>query len=390
MLSKVRSTQPWLSQFLPEHRRTAVKLLDSLNVVSTEDMRGDLKVVIEDIAQNRSEKSALLPVRECNQGESIYDIQDSTVSPVLQSAIEALGSEAFISNLYTEINRSRKRQFMLQKIVVNGEHKEVAPSISFMKEHKFKHLFLVDDLIGSGDRVVSYLDALFRNKTINSWVSYGYLKVHIVSFMATDDGKYVVSKAINRRNNVTLHVMHRAPALKDLTENEEIIELCRAYSDKSTQYPLGYKESAVRVLFTHSAPNNLPSILHRQVFNKFRPSNVPTLKLKQWNALFPNRTISEQFKQDIKSVKEKPSSKVDVINLLRLVRDGTKKREDLAHLMSRTSSYTQILIDLCERMGFVTQNQRIITITNRGVAELSVNTKRNYPIEIQKEFYYPK
>ncbi|CAK2597148.1 conserved hypothetical protein [Vibrio crassostreae] len=389
MLSKVQSSQHWLSQFLPEHRSIAAKLLDSLHIVSSEDMRSDLRVLIEDIARDRSQKSALLPIRECTGQESIYDTQNPTVSPVLQSATESLGSEAFISNLYTEFTRARKRQFMLEKVQVNGEDKELAPSLSFMKQHKFKNLFLVDDLIGSGDRVVSYIDALFRNKTINSWVSYGYIKVHIVSFMATDEGKRIVSRAIKRRKNVFLHVMHRAPSIGDLSDSKALVSLCKSYADKNTQYPLGYKESAVRVVFTHSAPNNLPSILYRPVYKKFRPNNAPSLHLSQWAAMFPNRTIPEQFKQDLVAIKRKPSSRVDILHLLECLQNGADKREDVAHLMNRTSAYIQILLDLCERMGFLTQNRAVISITNQGLCELSRPAGKNYTIEKNEEFYYP-
>ncbi|WP_102385190.1 hypothetical protein BCU19_15575 [Vibrio cyclitrophicus] len=389
MLSKVQSSQHWLSQFLPEHRSIAAQLLDSLHIVSSEDMRSDLRVLIEDIARDRSQKSALLPIRECTGQESIYDTQNSTVPPVLQSATESLGSEAFISNLYTEFTRARKRQFMLEKVQVNGEDKELAPSLSFMKQHNFKNLFLVDDLIGSGDRVVSYIDALFRNKTINSWVSYGYIKVHIVSFMATDEGKRTVSRAIKRRKNVFLHVMHRAPSIGDLSDSKALESLCKSYADKNTQYPLGYKESAVRVVFTHSAPNNLPSILYRPVYKKFRPNNAPSLQLSQWAAMFPNRTIPEQFKQDLVAIKRKPSSRVDILHLLECLQNGADKREDVAHLMNRTSAYIQTLLDLCERMGFLTQNRSLISITNQGLCELSRPAGKNYTIEKNEEFYYP-
>lgn len=389
MLSKVQSSQHWLSQFLPEHRSIAAQLLDSLHIVSSEDMCSDLRVLIEDIARDRSQKSALLPIRECTGQESIYDTQNPTVSPVLQSATESLGSEAFISNLYTEFTRARKRQFMLEKVQVNGEDKELAPSLSFLKQHKFKNLFLVDDLIGSGDRVVSYVDALFRNKTINSWVSYGYIKVHIVSFMATDEGKRIVSRAIKRRKNVFLHVMHRAPSIGDLSDSKALESLCKSYADKNTQYPLGYKESAVRVVFTHSAPNNLPSILYRPVYKKFRPNNAPSLHLSQWAAMFPNRTIPEQFKQDLVAIKRKPSSRVDILHLLECLQNGADKREDVAHLMNRTSAYIQALLDLCERMGFLTQNRAVISITNQGLCELSRPAGKNYTIEKNEEFYYP-
>lgn len=390
MLSKVKSSQYWLSQFLPEHRGIAAQLLDSLHIVSTEDMTSDLKVLIEDIASDLSEKSAVLPIRECAAGEFIYDNKNNDLPPILQFSTECLGSEAFISNLYTTLTRARREQFLLERVQDRGEINQVAPSIAFMKENRFKNLFLVDDLIGSGDRVVSYLDALFRNKTINSWVSYGYLKIHIVSFMGTEVGKRVVSKAIKRRKNVSLNIMHRAPSLKDLANCKDLVSLCNSYADRQTQYPLGYKDSAVRVVFTHSAPNNLPSILYRPVFRKFRPKNDLRLNLSQWAAMFPNRTIPEQFKQDLAVIKEKPTSRVDILNLLALLKNGVGNREDIAHLLNRTSTYIQTLVDLCEKMGFITLIERNISITSQGLAELTRPAGRNYIVEKNDRFYYPR
>lgn len=196
MLSKAHSTQEWLSQFLPEHHHLAELLLDSLYVITTEDMLNDLKIFILEIATSNSEKSALLPIRELAAEEYIYE--DKNTSPVLQESSESLGSEAFISNLYTELNRARPRQFLQQKLSTNSRRK-FSPSISFMKEHKFKHLFLVDDIIGSGDRAVSYLQALFSNKTINSWLSYGYINVHIIVFMATEQGRKNINTMIRKK-----------------------------------------------------------------------------------------------------------------------------------------------------------------------------------------------
>ncbi|EGQ9186044.1 hypothetical protein F8Y89_23790 [Vibrio parahaemolyticus] len=385
MLSQVPSTQQWLSQFMPEHRDIAETLLDNLLVVSSEEMRNDLKVFIEGLATEGSEKAALLPIREVSEGESIYDSEDHTRTPLLQASEESLGSEAFISNLYTELTRSKPMQFLQQR---NGD-RSFPPSISFLRENKYKHLFLVDDLIGSGDRVVSYLDALLNNKTINSWVSYGFLRIHIVSFMATKRGYAVVSSAIRRRKNITLNVMHRAPSLTDLPESDDILQLCRAYAKKGTRYPLGYKDSAVRVVFTHSAPNNLPSILYQNVHKKYRPDNVPSLKATQWIALFPRRSIPNQFKQDIVMLKERNSPRYDLKRLIILVSEKVNSRETLAIVMNKQSAYIQILIDLGIRFGLLKEERTGLSVTSMGQVELQSKSLTNHPIERNKNFYYP-
>ncbi|MGY6373556.1 phosphoribosyltransferase-like protein [Vibrio parahaemolyticus] len=385
MLSQLPSTQQWLSQFMPEHRDIARVLLDNLLIVSSEEMRNDLKVFIESLATEGSEKAALLPIREVTDGESIYDLEDQTCTPLLQASEESLGSEAFISNLYTELTRSKPQQFLQQR---DGD-RLFPPSISFLREEKYKHLFLVDDLIGSGDRVVSYLDALLSNRTINSWVSYGFLRIHIVSFMATKRGLSVVSSAIRRRKNITLDVMYQAPSLTDLPESEDILQLCRAYAKKGTRYPLGYKDSAVRVVFTHSAPNNLPSILHQNVYKRYRPDNVPSLKSTQWTALFPRRSIPNQFKQDIVMLKEKNSPRYDLKRVIILVSKEVNNREALATVMNKQSAYIQTLIDLGIRLGLIKECQSGLSVTSIGQVELQSKSLSNYHVEKNRNFYYP-
>ncbi|EHU5198479.1 hypothetical protein M2G95_02125 [Vibrio vulnificus] len=385
MLSQVPSTQQWLSQFMPEHRKTASLLLDSLQVISSEEMRNDLKVMIEGLAEEANEKAVLLPIREVEDDESIYDLEDQTSPPTLQASQESLGSEAFISNLYTELSRDKPLQFLQERV----EGRAYSPSIAFMRENKFKHLFLVDDLIGSGDRVVAYLNALFKHRTINSWVSYGYLKVHIVSYMATSKGEAVVSKAVNRRKNVDLNIMYSAPSISDLPASQSILELCKAYAKKGTRYPVGYKDSAVRVVFTHSAPNNLPSILHQNVHKKYRAQNVPLMKAKQWLALFPRRAIPNQFKQDVDALKVRTSIRYDLLNLLTLISEDISSRQTLAVFMNKPAAYVQTLIELGEKLQFIVKDGVTITITGRGRDELESRAVCTYHVEKKVNFYYP-
>lgn len=390
MLSKVKSTQKWLLQFLPEHRRIASSLLDSLHIITTEDMIEDLKLFIEEIANNDTECSALLPIREVTPQESIYNEENPNASPLLQASQESLGSEAFISNLYTNLNRSKPNKYRQPRVNIGGENRQISPSIEFMKQHRFKHLFLVDDLIGSGDRVVKYLNALLKNKTINSWVSYGFLKIHIVSFMATQNGKKIVLKRINGRNNISLHIIHHAPSIHELPNNKDIIYLCEAYAHKQVRYPLGYKDCAVRVVFTHSAPNNLPSILHYQVENNYRPSKNLNLKVNQWHALFPFRTITSQFKHDVTKIKSQSSPKHDILSLLTLIESGINNRNSLANIMNKSQAYIQTICTLCEDYDFISNNNNVLKNTDDGRAELATKTHLETVLAKSVNFYYPR
>ncbi|EMG7548311.1 hypothetical protein ACKGLS_003451 [Vibrio alginolyticus] len=381
MISKLQSTQNWLSQFLPEHRDVAAQLLDCLHIVKTEEMIDDIKAQIGTLLLDSTDKCALLPIREVSRDEVIYI--NEMQPPRLQSCDEPLGSEAFISNLYTQLNRSEGVRFPLER------RGNTAPSIKYMKQNSFRHLFLIDDLIGSGKRVTDYLNALFRNRTINSWVSYGYIKIHIIGFMATKSGKAVVEKHIRRRKNVNLYTIHRTPLIADLPNNLTIRDLCIAYADTSETIPLGFKSTAVRVVFTHSAPNNLPAILYRQKYANYTPNGV-NLNITRWNALFPKRSITPEFTSDLLKLEDRPSVKVGIIKILNLISGGAVKEPNITTLMGSSMASTQRYIRLCLKLDLISITEGVFSLTPRGESELRVQDSTFQSIDKPTGFYYPK
>lgn len=162
------------------------------------------------------------------------------------------------------------------------------------------------------------------------------------------------------------------------------------YSHKGDQYPLGYKNSAVRVVFTHSAPNNLPAILHRQVYNNFRPDKQLGLTSQKWKALFPGRTLPISFKQDISTMKEYSSPRHETIKILETLYKESKSREQLASIMNKTSSYIQHILDLCIRLELIEPINQKLVITDKGKMELVSKSLIRRRLDRSCAFYYPQ
>ncbi|HCO4028289.1 TPA: hypothetical protein N8O30_004553, partial [Escherichia coli] len=118
MISNTQAVQRWLKQFSKPHRNIAKSLLDSLIYIKTSTVINDLK---EELAQNIGVNVvSILPIRELSPNENVYDLLNKSIPPVVQVSLEPLGSEAFISNLYTQLNRRNNQYFPLPQTNISG------------------------------------------------------------------------------------------------------------------------------------------------------------------------------------------------------------------------------------------------------------------------------
>ncbi|WP_335480187.1 hypothetical protein, partial [Pectobacterium carotovorum] len=280
----MHSTQHWLKQFSKTHRVIAESLLNGLVYIKSSSLIMDLKEVI--LENENNEKVSILPIRELDDNEQIFDLENKAIPPQLQNSNQPLGSEAFISNLYTQLNRKNKIYFPLSRIKIGKKSIYVSNSLDEMQKSSISKLILIDDLIGSGDRTKTYLDRLYNHPTIKSWLSFGTLKIEVLAYMATLQGETEVRKYIEKKKGINLNILYLAPTINKLKNVDDIKLLCESYCDEGERYPLGYGHSAVSVVFSHSAPNNIPSILYRSKI-KYSPRVKGITKLSKWDALFP-------------------------------------------------------------------------------------------------------
>jgi len=76
------------------------------------------------------------------------------------------------------------------------------PGIDALKQSRVRNIVLIDDSIGSGQRVSDFINLLMKSKTVLSWWSYGLIQMHVVSFIRTH-------KAENRIRKYLLGSDHR-------------------------------------------------------------------------------------------------------------------------------------------------------------------------------------
>jgi len=385
MISNIHAVQPWLKQFDKAHRKIAESLLDSLVYITTSSMIRDLK---EEILQNEgSDVVSILPIRELLPNEQVYDALNTSLSPLLQVSQEPLGSEAFISNLYIQLNRKNTNYFPLSANAL-GVPNSASLSLDMMRNLNVRKLILIDDIIGSGDRTKEFVDRLYNHPTIKSRLSFGTLKIEIIAYMATETGISVINKFIASKKGLTLNVLYKAPLISELANSDDIYDLCKGYANRSDKFPMGYKDGAVRVIFSHSAPNNIPTILYRSV-NRYRPKNNGITGLTQWNALFPKRYIPTDFSHQIENKKINLTKSQKIKTILKLLDTNCLEVKKLSK-MTNLPQYEikRILADL-KTNQWVAVNGKEYTITDIGKLEISSKIKGFKNIAISQEFYYP-
>lgn len=380
-ISNFPVVQPWINQFRIIDRPMAKQLVDELSYYETSQVISELKVEVDKKMAAYS-RVAILPVRELlSKDECYYSADNEKETPQVQSSKSPLGSESFVSNLITQLSRSSNKV-----VLDNGK----SPSLFMLKHRKVKALILIDDLSGSGKRVCDFLDSIIKNDEIRLLIANNKIDLHVITFMATDYGM----KRIDGWGNgvaVNLEVIHKCPTFRDLQNADDYMRLCWDYSDQKEKYPLGFNKSAVRVVFEHSAPNNLPSVLYKDVRN-FKPKNNNILGLEaSWKAIFSNRVVNEQFKYQMSNIKIKKTVFGTVQELMKLLSfEGCASVELLANSTGFSSSELANCISVCEKLNMVKVQGKIISITSTGRLELQSFGLPKRRVVFRDEKYYPK
>jgi hypothetical protein len=391
-ISATPGAQQWLSQFLPKDRGTAEKLLDQLVYVSTEEVINALGIRITELLERYS-KVAILPVREIEkigddtnnkQLMSYFSLDDNDAVPEMQAGGIPLGSEAFISNLVTQLSRRYKDK------IISHEANRLNPSINNLRDQRVKSLILVDDLIGSGNRTKDFLESIYSHPTIKSWLSGKQIEIHVVSFMASELGETAVRRWTNKYKNSFLHVLNKCPMI-DITQTD-IHQLCIDYAHKGEKFPIGYGDNPVRVVFSHSAPNNLPAILYRNTA-RLKTKNIELRAIvKSWKALFSGRAISESLKTELTDLKPVYSIKQLLTELLSSIETNPGLSiDELNNQFSGTNAQLDLCINRCINFHWIENLNEKFSITESGHSELEYiyNRKKIKGIANNEENYYP-
>lgn len=406
----------WLSQFNFEDRSVARRLLNNIKYVTTERFVSEVETLLVEIL-DYSSCVALYPVRELIfddesyypdclshieeylsvQGiakdskslnmmkekvsrRSVSDADFYCFNPILMNPIENPGSEAIVANLITQLTRRYK-----SRVLVGGRGK--APSLKDLREKKCRTVVFVDDVVGSGQRLFDFIKCFVRNKTINSWVSGGFLRLVAVSFMKSPGSTSILSSI---KQPVEFLSVHEFPTFHDLDELDllELSSLINKYSHNRERSPFGYDDTFGSAIFEHSVPNNTPAILWRNVV-KWRPNGSGVLHSGSWRALFPNRSVPDEIKQSFRRDLIAPARNRSRLKLvLRICRDApsTNTVRQISRSLKLDLAVVKNLVYRLKSNGLLDEKNKI---TASGLNELDYLETINEDIEFNSENYYP-
>ncbi|MHA6829430.1 phosphoribosyltransferase-like protein [Ralstonia pseudosolanacearum] len=390
----------WLSQFEAEHFELVRKLAGGLTLVSQSEFERALDAKIRAVAATYDGPVALYAARELPSGvDSLFDQVASNKGQLDAVGPGAdLGSEARVAALIRGIVKSSKEEFV--------NH----PDLETLRKRKVRGIIVVDDLLGSGNRVRLFLDSMWANPTIRSWWSRAQIRFSVAAYSATDVGRRHVARTrcILRANDEhAVDYVRPCPTLGEMPWSLElrsaIKSVCKQYGRRTQSYmTLGYRDTAAMLIFEHGCPNNVPAIFWAQGRSK-----------SPWTPLFPNRSVlpleKSAFPPEIVRMESRAAMievgqarlaealtvgpklvNADVIMLLALAEKGMRSLGTLAFITGLPRAECANLRERCVADGLLTPTYRL---TPAGLAELrygrTLSDRLRSVAEKGSEDYYP-
>ncbi|MET9193900.1 hypothetical protein ABZX60_11450 [Streptomyces olivaceus] len=372
--SETRQGIEWLTNFAPRDVETAQQLLDGLHIVSETTFRqGLLEHLRSALAGevNMERPAAFYGVRSCKSTETMYI---GNVTPQVSGG-DGGGSELIVQNIIRDVQRS------LDTSVVTRN----AMTIDLLRERRARSLVFVSDYAGSGEESLAYARAWLRNATIRSWRSLKLVRLHLVLFAATTTGLRRI-RASGLYDGVS--VLHRGMDLPSARWQKDelwrIRKLCEDYA-RRTEDGAGWSGSEGLLVFEHTVPNNLPSILRQTRGRTRRPDG-------KWAPFFEHRTAPPGLMRDLVGYRPERHAELglrgvgrvqltgsgklhvryrggirDLVEVLGHIAKGRRHPEQLATAVSASVPMARDLVLQAQKLGLVDSQTRL---TDAGWKEL--------------------
>jgi hypothetical protein len=281
-LSEHPLSYQWLAQFRKsDDRGHAAQLLNHIKLVSTREFEVSIESAIIQLQKKLNQTIAVFPVTPPNPraiiGYHPFEGGISTTSSRFVGRRQQYGSEGRVAHVLTGLQRKYTRLNKTSAV-------ECTPTLKQIKSQGIKHIVLVDDICGSGSRLVKFWKEVVP-KSIKSLLSLKRCELWIIVYASSSGGRAAVTKAMPGFPIAT-HLISAHPEISlHSFLTPEIAKLCENYAKLAgaESAAIGYKNSACPVIFEYGCPNNLPVFLWK---------NAPN-----WKALFPNRAIPHEFRE---------------------------------------------------------------------------------------------
>lgn len=354
----------WLSQFPAERRKAALSLLARLQFVSRDAYSDWLLEKLGYFAANG--KCAVYSVRKIEDQDWLWDDHGEVVGRSGASQ----GSEDFVYSLIANATRAHEDTML--------DH----PSLHVLRHEQIRDVVLLDDSIGTGNRVARFVRLMMANGTFKSWWSLGLIKLHIVSLARTHESECVILEAIpgsdhwRRKYRKSSKIVFLSDIVYGMfwlrrrwgPRYQDIIDLCNSLTAIPKDRRQGYGSVMSNIVFCHSVPNNTPGVIW--------------CKRRNWKPLFPRRAVPdwlpallnscEQLTAEVgqttditrRGIAALPAGMLELLSLIKL---GVRKTSSLALRMDLDVEFTKSILQNAILAGFVSGNGRI---TEAGIVAL--------------------
>ena len=295
---------------------------------------------------------------------------------------KSLGSEDLIQGFVANLSKGNSKLY---------DH----PSINTIKAQRIQQIVLLDDSIGSGSRVAGFIKTMFTNKIFMSRWSLEKLRIYVVAFARMLDAEKNILAEVKGSN----HALRKYPAYSKIEirsqiatrqnhlsqrwgpHYQKVLDLCDTCEGINSDRKRGYGNTMANLVFAHSIPNNLPGLLWFQS--------------KNWNAIFPNRTVplwlyplieSKQSLPHTTSPLSESAATPDELGLLQIVKKGLRRESTIAWRLGLDVVVVRRLLLKTISRGLITPNHRI---TEAGRSLIKQHDKPKGKV-YNRDLYRPK
>lgn len=252
-LEQTPEAKSWLAQFEVADREVARQLLRKLTLVSESDFESNVQVAIKSVID-----------RIGNENAALFSITEPPSSFDPEGVRRTAGSSADrVKHLIENVSR------------IYGDRIRANPTVDCMRLDRIRNIILVEDFIGSGDRIKGFWKEEV-SPSVKSWVSLKWTKVWVVACAGLAPGLQAIRHSIPVTEGRIVTVLTQPDSRLRLSEPMQL--LAKKYGSRLRGKKwAGYSGGGGTLVFQHGCPNNTPAILWA--------------KNKRFNPLFPNRGI---------------------------------------------------------------------------------------------------
>ena len=341
--------QSWSTQFNPEDIEIIISILKQLSIIDIVEFRDFFKQkllkLIDEISKDK-ESMAVYPVRKLDQNYPLWVPDKTEIARICDRSPQGNGSEDLITVTIDDLCKSESN-YLIQ-----------SPTIKKIKDNKIRNIVFVVDNSTSGSQVIKYIKNFFNNKTIVSYWNLNYLKVTILSLYLSDEAKnrienisFFARKLKKDKDAISFEYVLRDKPWED---HEKVLETIGKYKKIRKEYRFGFNNSASKIIFEHSVPNN--------IFGIFFCQN------KNWKPLFPGRRIPISLLHNLRrnyssSVSEIPESHLKILNIIKI---RSKSLRTIARKIGYSERETKLMCDWLTKIRFIELRNNFYKLTGSG------------------------